>query len=153
MRKLIASIVAVLGALVASPATADHMYVDTETLYGWCSPPEVGTSGVGPRCSGYINAVADILSETGLSPAHLELILEITGDVLRAPVVTDRNLAADILAHGLPIHDHRACIPEEVRLVDLRDLTVKALDSRPKVGHKNAHDWVARALSEAFPCN
>ena len=117
MGRRLASMAAVLGALVAGPAAADHMYVDTEILYGWCKPYEVGTSGVGALCSGYINAVADIL------------------------------------AHGIPIHDHRACVPEQVRLVDLRDLTVKALDSRPKVGHKNAHDWVARALSEAFPCN
>ncbi len=109
---------ATLAALVAGPAAADHMYVDTNILYGWCKPYEVGPKSVGPLCSGYINAVADIL------------------------------------AHGVPVHDHRACVPEQVRLIDLRDLTVKALDSRrPKIGHKNAHDWVARALSEAFPCN
>ncbi len=116
MRKSMA-LSAILVALATGPAAADHMYVDTETLYGWCKPYEVGTRNVGPLCSGYINAVADIL------------------------------------AHGVPVHDHRACVPEQVRLVDLRDLTVEALDSRPNVGHKNAHDWVARAISEAFPCN
>jgi hypothetical protein len=116
MRKPMMSLAA-LAALAAGPAAADHMYVDTETLYGWCSPYEVGTSGVGPLCSGYINAVADIL------------------------------------AHGIPIHDNRACVPEQIRLVDLRNLTIEALNSRPKAGHKNAHDWVARAISEAFPCN
>ena len=116
MRRPMASL-ATLFALMAGPAAADHMYVDTETLYGWCKPYEVGTKGVRPLCSGYVNAVADIL------------------------------------AHGVPIHNHRACVPEQVRLVDLHDVTIKALDSRPKVGHKNAHDWVARALSEAFPCN
>jgi hypothetical protein len=116
MRKTMMSLAAP-AALAAGPAAADHMYVDTETLYGWCRPPEVGTSGVGPRCSGYINAVADIL------------------------------------AHGIPIHDNRACVPEQIRLVDLRNLTIEALNSRPKAGHKNAHDWVARAISEAFPCN
>ena len=105
-----------LAALVAGPAAADHLYVDTELLYGWCKPYEVGTSGVGPLCSGYINAVADIL------------------------------------AHGTPIHNHRACFPEQVSLVDLRDLTVEALGSRPKFVHKNAHDLVTRAFSEAFPC-
>ncbi len=116
MRKPMMSLAA-LAALVAGPAAVDHMYVDTETLYGWCKPYEVGTSGVGPLCSGYIIAVADIL------------------------------------AHGIPIHSNRACVPEQVRLVDLRNLTIEALDNRPKVGHKNAHDWVARAISETFPCN
>lgn len=102
--------------LVAAPAAGDHKYVDTETLYGWCKPYKVGTSGVGALRRGYINAVADIL------------------------------------AHSLSIHDHRACVPGHIRLVELRDIVVKALESRPKVGHKDAHDWVARALSEAFAC-
>ena len=109
---------AALAALVAGPAAADHMYVDTETLYGWCIPYEVGTSGVGPLCSGYINAVADTL------------------------------------ARGAPVHDRRACIPENMPMVYLRTLIIMELDNRPnKDGHINARGWVARAISEAFPCN
>ncbi len=115
MRKAMA-LVATAATLITVPAVADHMYVDTEVLYGWCKPYEIGTVGIGTLCSGYINGVADIL------------------------------------AHKVPIHGHRACVPEQVQLVDLRDITVKALADRPKVGHKNAHDWVARAISEAFPC-
>ena len=48
--------------LLATPAAAEHMYVDTDTLYGWCKPYEVGDIGPGPLCAGYINAVADILA-------------------------------------------------------------------------------------------
>lgn len=115
MRKSIASL-AMVSTLMTVPAVADHMYVDTEILYGWCKPYEIGTAGIGGLCSGYINGVADIL------------------------------------AHKIPIHGQRACVPEQMKLSDLRDITVKALADRPKVGHKNAHDWVARAISEAFPC-
>ena len=115
MRKSMASLVA-LATLVVVPAAADHMYVDTETLYGWCKVREVGPSSA-PYCTGYINGVADIL------------------------------------AHGVMIHDNRACVPEQVRLDDLRDLVVEALELRPKVGHKNAHDWVAKAIADAFPCS
>jgi len=48
--------------LLAAPAAAEHMYVDTDTLYGWCKPYEVGDIGPGPLCAGYINGVADILA-------------------------------------------------------------------------------------------
>jgi hypothetical protein len=37
-------------------------------------------------------------------------------------------------------------------MVYLRIVTVTALDDRTKDGHMNARDWVARVLSEAFPC-
>ena len=60
MRKSMAALAA-LATLVAVPVAADHMYVDTETLYGWCKPNEVGPKSA-PYCSGYINAVADILA-------------------------------------------------------------------------------------------
>jgi hypothetical protein len=62
------------------------------------------------------------------------------------------NAIADILAHGLSIHDNRACIPEHTPLSDLRDLVIEALKDAPKTDAKVAHDWVARAISEAFPC-
>jgi hypothetical protein len=62
------------------------------------------------------------------------------------------NAVADILAHGLPIHDNRACIPEHTPLGDLRDLVIEALNDGPKTSSTAAHDWVARAISEAFPC-
>ena len=115
MRKTIQGLAA-LATLVVMPAAADHMYVDTELLYGWCKRHEVGPSSA-PYCTGYINGVADIL------------------------------------AHGVPIHDNRACVPEQVLLADLRDLVLEALDHRPKTAHKNAHDWVAKAIADAFPCS
>ncbi len=62
------------------------------------------------------------------------------------------NAIADILAHGMPIHDNRACIPEHTQLGDLRDIVIEALKDGPKTDSKVAHDWVARAISEAFPC-
>ncbi|MFQ5567164.1 MAG: Rap1a/Tai family immunity protein [Paracoccaceae bacterium] len=62
------------------------------------------------------------------------------------------NAIADILAHGLSIHDNRACIPAYVELVDLRDVVIEALKDAPRTDSKVAHDWVARAISEAFPC-
>jgi hypothetical protein len=62
------------------------------------------------------------------------------------------NAILDILAHGVPVHDSRACIPDHVELGDLRDLVIEALKDAPKPGSGVAHDWVARAISEAFPC-
>ncbi len=62
------------------------------------------------------------------------------------------NAIADILAHGVPIHDNRACVPEHAQLADLRDLVIEALNDAPKTDFTAAHDWVARAISEAFPC-
>jgi len=62
------------------------------------------------------------------------------------------NAIADILAHGVPIHDNRACIPAYVELGDLRDVVIEALKDAPKTDSKVAHDWVAKAISEAFPC-
>ncbi len=62
------------------------------------------------------------------------------------------NAIADILAHGLPIHDNRACIPAYVELGDLRDVVIEALKDAPKTDSKVAHDWVAKAISEAYPC-
>ena len=110
------TLLAVAAVLLATPAAAEHMYVDTDALHGWCKPYEVGDIGPGPLCAGYINAVADIL------------------------------------AHGLSIHDHRACVPETVNLKDLRDLVVRDLDQRPKAGGVSAHDWVAEVLARAYPC-
>ena len=62
------------------------------------------------------------------------------------------NAIADILAHGLPIHDNRACIPERTPLAELRDLVIAALNGDSKGETKVAHDWVARAIAEVFPC-
>jgi hypothetical protein len=62
------------------------------------------------------------------------------------------NAIADILAHGTPIHGFRACVPKFVSLADLRDLVIEALNDAPKTDATAAHDWVAKAISEAFPC-
>jgi hypothetical protein len=62
------------------------------------------------------------------------------------------NAIADILAHGLPIHDNRACIPEHTPLAELRDIVIEALSNGPEIDIEVAHDWVAKALSAAFPC-
>ncbi len=62
------------------------------------------------------------------------------------------NGVANTLARGIPVHGHRACIPGDVPMVYLRIVTVTVLDDRTKDGHMNARDWVARVLSEAFPC-
>ena len=61
MRKNI-TLPALTVALLAAPAAAEHIYVDTDTLYGLCKPYEVRDIGPGPLCAGYINAVADILA-------------------------------------------------------------------------------------------
>jgi hypothetical protein len=111
------AVLALLLISLTKPATAEHIDVETKTLYGWCRPYEVGSSeNIGSLCEGYINAIADIL------------------------------------AHGVPIHDNRACIPEHVQLADLRDLVIEALKDGPKTSSKAAHDWTARAISQAFPC-
>jgi hypothetical protein len=47
------------------PTAAEHMYVDTDTLYGWCRPYEVGDIGPDPLCAGYITAVIDIMADGG----------------------------------------------------------------------------------------
>jgi hypothetical protein len=62
------------------------------------------------------------------------------------------NAILDILAHGVPVHNSRACIPDHVELGELRDLVIEALKVAPKPGSEVAHDWVAKAISEAFPC-
>ena len=62
------------------------------------------------------------------------------------------NAIADILAHGVSIHDNRACIPAYVELGDLRDVVIEALKDAPMTSSKNAHSWVARAISAAYPC-
>jgi hypothetical protein len=53
---------ALMVMLLATPAAAEHMYVGTDLLYGWCKPYEVGDIGPGPLCAGYIYAVADIIA-------------------------------------------------------------------------------------------
>lgn len=108
------TLLALTVVLLATPATAEHIFVDTDTLYGWCKPYEVGDIGPGPLCAGYINAVADIL------------------------------------AHAVPIHDYRACIPHTVSLNDIRNLVIKEWD--PGGSHMSAHDWVAEVLAGAYPC-
>lgn len=57
-----ATLLALTAALLITPAAAEHTYVDTDVLYGWCKPYVIG--GVSPPklCAGYINAVADILA-------------------------------------------------------------------------------------------
>ena len=62
------------------------------------------------------------------------------------------NSVADTLARGIPINDHRACIPGDVPMVYPRILVITALESRAKDGHMSARDWVAQVLAEAFPC-
>lgn len=62
------------------------------------------------------------------------------------------NAILDILAHGVTVHDSRACVPQQVELADLRDIVIEALKDAPKPGSEVAHDWVAKAISEAFPC-
>jgi Rap1a immunity proteins len=62
------------------------------------------------------------------------------------------NAIIDVLAHDIPIHDNLACIPAEVELGELRDIVIETLKDAPKTDPGNAHDWVARAISEAFPC-
>lgn len=116
MRKKPAVLALLLISLI-KPAAADHIYVDTETLYGWCRPYEISSESIGSLCEGYLNAIADIL------------------------------------AHGVPIHDNRACIPEHVQLAALRDLVIEALKNGPKTSSKAAHDWAARAIAQAFPCS
>jgi hypothetical protein len=110
------TLLVILVPLAVTPAAADHVHVDTETLNGWCRPYEAGTSGGEARCIGYINSVANTL------------------------------------ARGVTVHDHRACIPEDVPMIYLRTLTITALENRPEDGHMGARDWVAQVLSEAFPC-
>jgi len=62
------------------------------------------------------------------------------------------NAIADILAHGLSIHENRACIPEHTLLGELRDIVIEALKDIPKTDEKVAHDWAAKAIAEAFQC-
>ncbi len=113
MRKIV-TLPALMVVLLATSAAAEHIYVDTDALYGWCKPYEVGDIGPGPLCSGYINAVADIL------------------------------------AHGVSIHDQRACFPHTVSLNDLRNLVINEWD--PGGSRMSAHDWVAEVLARAYPC-
>jgi len=62
------------------------------------------------------------------------------------------NAIADILADGQPIHDNRACIPDDVTLVDLRNVVIKGLDDAPDSRAMDAHNWSAKAIARAYPC-
>jgi hypothetical protein len=62
------------------------------------------------------------------------------------------NSVADTLARGIPINDHRACIPKDVPMAYLRVLAITALEARSEDGNTRARDRVARVLAEAFPC-
>jgi hypothetical protein len=62
------------------------------------------------------------------------------------------NSVAGTLARGVPVNGHRACIPNNVPLFYLRVVTVSALGNHAEDGYTNARGWVARVLSEAFPC-
>ncbi len=73
------------------------------------------------------------------------------GDIGPGPLCAGYiNAVADILAHAVPIHDQRACIPHTVSLNDIRNLVIKEWD--PGGGHMSAHDWVAEVLARAYPC-
>ena len=62
------------------------------------------------------------------------------------------NAVADIMAHGVSIHEQRSCVPDTVSLNDLRNLVFNELDQRPGSGNKSAHKWVAEVLARAYPC-
>ena len=109
--------------LFATPTAADHMYVDTETLSGWCEPYKVGDPGPGPLCAGYINGVADILAH-GV-PLHAQWAC---------------------IPHTVSLNDLRNLIFMQL------DLVVNELDQDSSGGHKNAHIWVAEVLAGAYPC-
>ena len=109
--------------LFATPTAADHMYVDTETLSGWCEPYKVGDPGPGPLCAGYINGVADILAH-GV-PLHAQW---------------------DCIPHTVSLNELRNLI-----FIQL-DLIANESDQGSGGGHKNAHIWVAEALAGAYPC-
>ena len=73
---------------MAAPAYAEHRYVDTETLYGWCEPYALGNASVGRLCAGYISAISDILSHNISIHEHRACIPEhVTLFDLRAVVV------------------------------------------------------------------
>ncbi len=109
--------------LFATPTAADHMYVDTETLSGWCEPYKVGDPGPGPLCAGYINGVADILAH-GV-PIHAQWAC---------------------IPHTVSLNELRNLI-----FIQL-DLIANESDQGSGGGHKNAHIWVAEALAGAYPC-
>ena len=68
MRKKVAVLAFVLISM-AKPTTADHFFVDIETLHGWCRPYEiVSIRSIGSLCEGYLNAIADILVDG--TPIH-----------------------------------------------------------------------------------
>jgi hypothetical protein len=109
--------------LLATPTAADHMYVDAQTLSGWCEPYKVGDPGPGSLCAGYINGVADILAH-GV-PLHAQWAC---------------------IPHTVSLNDLRNLI-----LMKL-DPVVSELDQSFSGGHKNAHIWVAEVLAGAYPC-
>jgi tetratricopeptide (TPR) repeat protein len=50
------AVLALLLISLTKPATAEHIDVETKTLYGWCRPYEVGSSeSIGSLCEGYID--------------------------------------------------------------------------------------------------
>jgi hypothetical protein len=103
-------------ALLAQSAVADRFYVSINTLYGWCKPYEIGEPSIGSLCEGYLNAIADILSD------------------------------------GTSIHGSRACIPEGVELIEIRDVVLGTIDNAPDTRGMGAHGWVAQAIASAYPC-
>ncbi len=109
--------------LFATSTAADHMYVDSETLSGWCEPYKVGDPGPGPLCAGYINAVVDILAH-GV-PLHAQWAC---------------------VPHTASLDDLRNLVINEL------DPVVNTLEQRSSGDHRNAHIWVAEVLAGAYPC-
>ena len=88
MLKSIALATALLPCM-AVPAYADHRYVDTETLYGWCKPRDVSNPSVGHYCAGYISAMADVVAHNHSIHEHRACVPEhVNLADLRSIVVT-----------------------------------------------------------------
>jgi len=91
----------VVGAtMLVTPAAANHLHIDTETLNDWCRPHEVGTSDGEPQCIGYIKSVADALARGALVHGHRACIPE------NAPIFYIRTITIRELENRPNKEDH-----------------------------------------------
>jgi hypothetical protein len=60
---------------------------------------------------------------------------------------------SDAMANTSPVAGHTACIPKDVALEQLTDVTIAYLRSHANMRHYSAASQVAAAISEGFPCH
>lgn len=103
------------------------------------------------RKSALAFALASVLT-TGLTEAHA-----VDGNTLQdwcqnAPSIALYYLNGVVDAYNVASPPIEFCIPDEVTLKQLRDVTCKWINNYPEERHKSAAMWVPFAWSNAWSC-